>query len=608
MDGVVFWVYSAGPPLHQVVGFSVYDPRTGVWNYGSSDTVDTDVWGPTIQSGGGTITWQGFQTGIRFATYDPELNQWVINGVLGAIGSMAWDNTGAVAWQQGSGYHLAVYDPRPGRKTFMIGDTPAVSVPTNFSLANGTLSYTSSNVPATFGYNPASANWISGNTKPLAYYAPSITSGQVNLNVFFWDLSIGSTGWNYTFGDGGTSSVPNPLHTYQTAVGSPFTATLSVSGPGGSSSYSRTITTTTPHAISGNAANANGFKIPNATVTLSGTISRTTQTDSNGNYSFTNLTGNGNYTVTITKTAYAFAPPTRTFTSLSGSQTGSFVGKLNDKPSDFDGDGKTDVSIFRASNNEWWTLNSSTGSSVTNTFGSTSDKIVPRDYDGDGKTDIAVFRASTGEWYILRSSTATISVIYFGLSGDVPVPTDYDGDDKADAAIFRPSEGKWYVVKSSNGQSMVDVFGLSTDKMSIGDYDGDEKADVAIYRPSDSTWYVHRSSDSSVVIEAFGNTGDIPVQGDYDGDGKTDFATFRPGDVTWRIRKSSTATTTSQAWGLSTDNLAPGDYDGDGKYDFGVFRQSNGTWYAIRSSDQAWFAPGFGTSGDYPTPQSYIAE
>ncbi|MET0753735.1 MAG: carboxypeptidase regulatory-like domain-containing protein, partial [Pyrinomonadaceae bacterium] len=321
MDGLVFWVYSAGPPLHQVVGFSVYDPRTGLWNYGSSDTVDTDVWGPTIQSGGGTITWQGFQTGIRFATYDPELNQWVINGVLGAIGSMRWDNTGAVAWQQGSGYHLAIYDPRPGRKTFMVGDTPAVSVPTTFSLANGTLTYTSNNVPSTFGYNPASANWISGNTKPLAYYAPSTTSGQVNLNVFFWDLSIGSTGWSYNFGDGGTSSVPNPLHTYQTAVGSPFTATLSVSGPGGTSSYSRTITTTTPHSISGNAANANGFKIPNATVTLSGTISRTTQTDSNGNYSFTNLTGGGNYTVTITKTAYAFAPPTRTFSNLSGSQT-----------------------------------------------------------------------------------------------------------------------------------------------------------------------------------------------------------------------------------------------------------------------------------------------
>ena len=39
-------------------------------------------------------------------------------------------------------------------------------------------------------------------------------------------------------------------------------------------------------------------------------------------------------------------------------------------------------------------------------WGISGDVPVPGDYDGDGKTDMAVWRPSLGVWFIVNSSTA----------------------------------------------------------------------------------------------------------------------------------------------------------------------------------------------------------
>jgi YHYH protein/FG-GAP-like repeat len=269
---------------------------------------------------------------------------------------------------------------------------------------------------------------------------------------------------------------------------------------------------------------------------------------------------------------------------------------------DFDGDGKTDYSIYRSSNNYWYQSDSSNSAFHQYYFGAGNDRPLSADFDGDRRTDVAVFRPNTGEWFVFNSKNNTLRAQPFGALGDIPLPADFDGDGQADITVFRPTTGQWIILQSTTNNYISLPFGIGSDKPVVGDFDGDGRADVTVFRPSNGTWYSSRSSDGVFTAVQWGLGSDRIVPSDYDGDGKTDYAVFRPQNGGWYALNSSNYQTTGVNWGYEYDLPLITDFDGDGKTDFTVFRPSEGSWYTLLNASRYTYGGTYGIAGDIPIP------
>jgi Ig-like domain-containing protein/VCBS repeat protein len=279
---------------------------------------------------------------------------------------------------------------------------------------------------------------------------------------------------------------------------------------------------------------------------------------------------------------------------------------------DADGDGKSEIAVFRPSIGAWFIRNSSqnysTGTASVYQWGLSSDVPIAADFDGDGKTELTVFRPVTGEWFI-RYSTKNYDVpgygVYqWGLAGDVPIVGDFDGDGRADLAIFRPSGGGWFIRYSSQAYAVATAhssqWGLPGDVPIAGDFDGDGKTEIAVFRPSSGSWFIRYSSQAYAVATAgvfqWGLLGDVPLAGDFDGDGKNEIGVFRPSSGEWFIRYSAQNYNIGSfgryQWGLPVDVPLVADFDGDGKSEIAVYRPPTGEWF-IRYSAQSYSISSF---------------
>ena len=98
---------------------------------------------------------------------------------------------------------------------------------------------------------------------------------------------------------------------------------------------------------------------------------------------------------------------------------------------------------------------SSDGQYLIKQWGLGTDVPVANDYDGDGLTDLAVWRGATGTWYIWQSATNDSRTSTWGSANDLyrdqAAPGDFDGDGQADLALWRATTSTWFVKCSADG-------------------------------------------------------------------------------------------------------------------------------------------------------------
>jgi hypothetical protein len=281
----------------------------------------------------------------------------------------------------------------------------------------------------------------------------------------------------------------------------------------------------------------------------------------------------------------------------------------NSAYNDFDGDARTDLTVYRNSNNTFYALQSTTNTLREQPIGQPGDSVsLTVDFDGDGKSDFSTARYNAEVlWRIFKSSTNTLEETRWGSSssGDFLAAADYDGFGAYSIAVFRA--GTWYILPFFESGEFYEYFGQAGDVPAPNDYDKDGKADLAVARSENGqrVWHILRSSDGVYYSVQWGLSSDAFFTGraDWDGDGAPDISVIRneSGQRVFYILRSSDNQLQIIRWGLSSDVVKLGDYDGDGRTDAAVTRAAGGqrVFYILQSSNGAARYETFGLAGDF---------
>lgn len=224
---------------------------------------------------------------------------------------------------------------------------------------------------------------------------------------------------------------------------------------------------------------------------------------------------------------------------------------------DYDGDGRDDILLLRYPNSTNFTcsgklITSHSGQKNVNLGGlayiNSAHQVLPTDFDGDGKSELMLLYDNSCEIFEINSQpvsgTYQVEKIYHSASPGFPtrwhtiIPGDFNGDGKTDI-LTSGDNVSWSIGFSSGKHFAVESFTFqhtysptsSNHSLKIGDYNGDGKTDIlhayGIWSGGISTeskvdvYYSkgHGFNYKSFLTDLITSHGDFVV-GDFNGDGK----------------------------------------------------------------------------------------
>ncbi|WP_321504966.1 PKD domain-containing protein [uncultured Methanoregula sp.] len=245
------------PLAVQFVDTSTNSPTAWVWSFGDGSTSSeknpshtyttagtyTVTLTVTNTGGSNTVT----QSGIITAYYAVPVVGFTANRTSGtapvAVGFTDTSSNSPTSWYWyfGDGGTSTVQNPE-----YSYSDSSVYSVSLTATNSAGSNTTTQSGLIT-----------VTAITSPAVSFTSDVTTGTVPVTVQFTDTSSYSpTGWQWSFGDGASSTVQNPTHTYTTA--GTYTVLLSASNAGGSRTKTvndyivvsaQSLTTTIPTTI-----------------------------------------------------------------------------------------------------------------------------------------------------------------------------------------------------------------------------------------------------------------------------------------------------------------------------------------------------------------------